>query len=245
MRFIPEKRDPKVMKANSMREEAAHYALLCRIAPALRHRLVGRLHPIGLTAAVAGRQLTTDRLNLAGARESIAKVQLQAREAIVSTIATLAWITGEEAASVALQPGVDMCVALVRTDCEMRGVAISSKIAETDILVPQRALRIVLTACLIALVDRQPQLSRIELRSALSEDTIEIHFDLNCAETTQDPSSVTERRPLKWDDVEALADHEGVEVFSSGKPPRVKCRFSAIVAETRSAPGKSALVLLP
>ena len=242
---MPVKLDHKVMKAGAMREEAAHYALLCRIAPALRHRLVGRLHPIGLTAAVAGRLLTTERLNLEGAQDSIAKVQLQAREATVSTIATLAWLTGEEAPSVALKAGVDMCVALVRTDCEMRGVAISSQIAEMGIVVSQRALRIVLTACLIALVDRLPQLNRIELRSAVSEDTIEIHFDLHCTETTQEPSSVTERRPLKWDDVEALADHEGVEVFSSGKPPRVKCRFSAIVAGTRSAPGKSALLHNP
>ena len=152
------KRNAKSIKTSAVRAEAAQYALLCRISPALRHRLVGQLHPIGLTAGLADRQLRADELNLTNVRDSIAKVQLQTREAMVSAIATLAWLTGEEAASVTLQAGVDSCVALVRTDCEMRGVAISSNIAGMDVAVSQRALRIVLTAALIAMVDMLPYL---------------------------------------------------------------------------------------
>lgn len=238
------KRNSKSVKTNCVRAEAAQYALLCKIAPALRHQLVGRLHPLGLTAGLADRQLRSDRLNLANARDSIAKLQLQTREAIVSAIATLAWLTGEEAASVTLKAGVDQCVALVRTDCEMRGVAISSNIAAMDVRVSQRALRIVLTASLLAMVDMLPHLYRIELRSAIAGETIEIHFDLHFADATQTPPGVTERRPMRWDDVEALADHEGAEVFRTGKPPRISCRFDA-VSTTRSEQGKSALAYNP
>ena len=229
------------MKTSSVRAEAAHYALLCRISPALRHQLVGRLHPIGLAAGLADRQLRADRLNLTNVIDSMAKVQLQTREAMVSAIATLAWLTGEEAATVTLQAGVDTCVALIRTDCEMRGVAISSTIAGMDVAVSQRALRIVLTASLIAMVDRVPYLSRIELRSAVSGKTIEIHFALHYADATQTLSGVTEPRPLRWDDVEALANHEGVEVFRTGKPLMVTCRFDAAICGARSGHEKNSL----
>jgi len=232
------------MKATSVCAEAAQYALLCRISPALRHQLVGQLQPIGLTAALADRQLGSDRLNLASARNSISKIQLQAREAIGSAIATLAWLTGEEPASVALKAGVDMCITLVRSDCEMRGITISSQIAEMDVAVSQRALRIVLTAVLIGMVDMLPHLHRIELRFAISGKTVEIHFDLHFTDATQEHSAVTERRPLRWDDVEALADHEGVEVFRTGKPPMVICRFD-VVAKIRSEHRKNSLAYNP
>lgn len=239
------KRNAKSIKTSAVRAEAAQYALLCRISPALRHRLVGQLHPIGLAAGLADRQLRADGLNLTNVRDSIAKVQLQTREAMVSAIATLAWLTGEEAASVTLQAGVDSCVALVRTDCEMRGVAISSNIAGMDVAVSQRALRIVLTAALIAMVDMLPYLYRIELRSAISGKTIEIHFDLHFADATQAVSGVTEPRPLRWDDVDALADQEGVEVFRTVKPPKVTCRFDAAISEARSGHEKSSLAYNP
>lgn len=226
------------MKATSVCAETAQYALLCRISSALRHQLVGQLQPIGLTAGLADRQLRTDRLNLASARDAVSKIQLQAREATESAIATLAWLTGEEPVSVALKSGVDTCITLVNTDCEMQGVAISSQISEMDVAVSQRALRIILTASLIAMVDMLPHLYRIELRSAISGKAIEIHFDLHFADATQAPSGVTERRPLKWDVVEALADHEDVEVFRTGKPPMVICRFD-IATKTRSVQRKS------
>ena len=232
------------MKATSVGAEAAQYALLCRISPALRHQLVGLLQPIGLTAGLADRQLRSDRLNLESARESISKIQLQTREAIESAITALTWLTDEAPVSVALKAGVDMCITLVRTDCEMRGVAISSQIAEMDMAVSQRALRIILTASLLAMVDMLPHLHRIELRSNISGKTIEIHFDLHFADATESPSAETERRCLKWDDVKALADHEGVKVFRTGKPPLVMCRFD-IVAKTRSEPSKNSLAYNP
>lgn len=233
------------MKTNSTHAEAAQYALLCRISPSLRHSLVGRLHPIGLTAGIVERQLRTDKLNLQGARESIAKVQLQAREAIVSAIGTLVWLTGEESAAVALKAGVDRCIGLIRTDCEMRGVSILSNIGEPDSWVSQRALRIVLTATLIAAVDMLPHLSRIELSAAVSERTIDLQFDLHCADPARTPLGEPDQRPLRWNDMEALAEHEGVVIIRTVKPPGVKCRFNASASGITGEPVKSALVHNP
>jgi len=232
------------MKTTPVGPAAAQYALLCRISPALRHQLVGQLQPIGLTAGLADRQLRSDRLNLASARDSISKIQLQARKAIESAVATLAWLTGEELASVALKAGVDTCITLVSTDCQMRGIAISSQVVELDVAVSHRALRIVLTAALIAMVDMLPHLYRIELRSVISGETVEIHFDLHFSDATQEPSGVTELRSLKWSDVEALADHEGVEVFRTGKPPMVMCRFD-VTTKSRGEHRKSSLAYNP
>lgn len=235
------KRTSKSIKKNSTRAEAAQYALLCRVSPALRHRLVGKLHPIGLTAAVADRQLRADKLDIANARDSIAKVQLQTREAIASAIGTLAWLTAEETASVTLKEGVDLCVDLIRADCEMQGVTITSSITDVSLTVTQRALRIVLTASLIALIDTMPNLSRIELRSTATDGkTVDIHFDLHSADAIH--TALREQRLLSWDDVQALADVEGAKVFRSGTPPLIKCRFGAVIPEIRSDAGANSPV---
>jgi hypothetical protein len=217
------------MKANASAGEAAQFALLRRVSPSLRHRLVGKMQPIAFTAALAERHLRGDSPNLSGARESLTQIPGQIRESMSFAVATLAWLTGEEAAAVPLSEGVEEFVGLIRTDCEMRGVTIVSAIEGIHAEVPRRALRIMLTASLIALVDLSPPPSRIEVRSRLAEKQVELVFDVHFATVDSHFSPVPpDTRPLGWDDVEALAQLVGVQLRSTRTPLTATCVFDIV-----------------
>jgi len=205
--------------------EAAQFALLRRLAPSLRHRLIGGLHPISLLAELAGRRLAAEPPDLASARDSVAKIQAQARVAATSSVATIAWITGEEPPSVDMKEGIEACVALLRTDSEMRGTEIFSQVEDPGLVVGRRALRMVLTAALVAAVDALPRPARVELRAAQEGDGIEVSVETLGLQESESPAFAPDERPLTWNDVEVIARLEGVDVRATSAPPVFHCRF--------------------
>jgi hypothetical protein len=212
--------------------EAAQFALLRRLAPSLRHRLIGGLHPITLMAELAARRLASEPPDLVSARDAVAKIRGQAQLAAASSVATLAWITGEESPSVSFQAGVEECVALVRTDSEMRGTGISSRIAGADVVnatVSRRALRAVFTAMLVCAVDAEPHPARIELSASKEDGGPDGGVALRVATVALQeggvPAFAGDDRPLTWEDVQVLAQLEGVEVRAAAAPAVLHGRF--------------------
>src|SRR5262245_23838835 len=182
-----------------LRAEAAQFALLRRLAPSLRHRLIGGLHPISLLAELAGRRLASNPPELDTARDAVAKIQAQARLAAASSVATLAWITAEESPSIGLKEGVDACVSLLRTDADLRGTEISSRVGEIEAAVASRALRVVLSASLIAAVDATPRAARIELHAARDEDNVVLRVETCALQEHGSPVLAGDERPLAWE----------------------------------------------
>jgi hypothetical protein len=208
-----------------LRVEAAQFALLRRLAPSLRHRMIGGLHPITLLAELAARRLTSEPPDLVSARDAVAKIQGQAQAASASAVATLAWITGEEAASVSLKAGIEECVVLVRTDSEMRGAAIASLVAGADVAVSRRALRTVFTAMLVCAVDAEPHPARIEVHAAEEDGRALVRVETRSLQEPGAPVFADGGRPLAWEDVEVLAQFEGVEVRANAAPAVLRGRF--------------------
>jgi len=219
---------------NEQHADAARYLLLSRISASLRHRIVGCLHPIALTASLADKQLGAVNLDLVRVKESLGRIQMQVRQATMGINDALAWVTGDEAMSVPLKEGIHACVEMIRTDCAMHGVTLSVDVADTNAKVSKRHLRIVLSASLIALVDNYPQLSSIVIRSHFLPNFSEISFDLDVNTAGDGLSVVSEDRPFTWKDVMALAAHEGIEVSGAGGSP-VKCRFPTTTPENSAS----------
>jgi C4-dicarboxylate-specific signal transduction histidine kinase len=205
--------------------DAARFALLRRLAPSLRHRLIGAQHPVTLLAELAARRLATEPPDLVSARDAVAKIQAQARLAAISSIATLAWITGEESPSVGMKEGVEACVALVRTDSEMRGTGIDSRLGDIGAAVATGALRTVFTASLIAAVDAVPRPARIELYAAQDGDGVEVRVETVSLQESESPVFAGDERPVTLEDVEVLAESEGVDVRATTAPTVFRCRF--------------------
>ena len=59
--------------------EAARYALLRRLAPTIRHHLVGEFQPIGMIATMLDRRLQSDAPNLTHLRDNSAALDKLAR----------------------------------------------------------------------------------------------------------------------------------------------------------------------
>jgi hypothetical protein len=210
-----------------LRVEAAHYALLRRLAPSLAHRLMGTLQPIALLTELASRQIANNPPDLERIRDAIAKARQQTRDAALSTSAILSWITDEEAPTIELVAGLTDCVALVRTDSEVRGVRINNaQSTGIEARVSRRALRTLLTASIIATVDLRPSPSSVDVSAGRERNAATVSVDARFLEPDAlDRNAVPAERLLTWEDVQAIAAAEGVAVERSGHPVSVRLRF--------------------
>lgn len=203
--------------------EAARYTLLRRLAPALRHGMVGSLHPIELIAEAIDRRLQATVPDLANARENLAKIKSLSRSAVISCTNLTSWLAPEKGAVTMLGDGIDECMALLKTDFDMRGFAIRNDAREIGIDVSRAALRNVLTASLIAATDAAARPADLVLSAELSQGHAVISILVCPAERVAGFADAGIYRNLEWSDVGALAQAESVELSRHGG--RVIMRF--------------------
>lgn len=75
----------------SLQAEAARFALLRRLAPTIRHHLVGELQPIGMVTSMLDRRLQGDAPNLTHLRENSAALGKLSRTAASSCMNLMSW----------------------------------------------------------------------------------------------------------------------------------------------------------
>ncbi len=203
--------------------DAARFALLQRLAPALRHGIVGVLHPIELIVEAIDRRLQAAAPDLANVKENLGKIRNLSRAAVHSCTNLASWLAPEEGAVTMLGEGIDECLALLKTDFSMRGFAVRNETQETGVDVSRAALRNVLTASLITATDTSPQPADLALTSELSQGHAVLSIVLRPAEGVAGFGDAGPYRRLAWADVAALAQAESVELHQQGD--RVTLRF--------------------
>jgi C4-dicarboxylate-specific signal transduction histidine kinase len=196
--------------------EAASYALLQRLAPAFRHRMVGGLHPIELIIEAVEQRLQAPVPDLANARENLERIKALSRSAVLSCTNVISWLAPDEGAVTMLGEGIDECLALLSTDFDMRGFAVRNEAREIGVDVSRTALRNVLTASLIAATDAAPQPSDLVLTTELSQGHVLVSITVCPADRVAGfPDAVVYRR-LEWGDVAALAQSKSVDLLHQG-----------------------------
>ena len=206
--------------------EAARYALLRRLAPAIRHRVVGRLHPIGLIAEAVEWQVQDAAPNLANVQENVAKIKSLSQTAMQSFTSQIAWLAREEGATTTIDDGIDDCLALLHTDFELRGFSIENEVRAPGVLVSLNALRNVLTAALIAVTDAAPGPAALTLTADVTGKQIVLCIVVRPTDDDSGISNDGGYRALGWDDVNALAKAESVKITRQGE--RVEMRYSVM-----------------
>ena len=196
--------------------EAARYALLRRLAPALRHGMVGALHPVELIAEAIERRLQAAVPDLAGARENLGKIKNLSRSAVLSCTNLTGWLAPEEGAVTMLGEGIDECMALLKTDFSMRGFAVRNEAQEIGVDVSSAALRNVLTASLIAATDASPHPADLVLTAELSQGHAVLTILVRPADRAAGFADAVAYRRLDWSDVAALAQAESVKLVREG-----------------------------
>ncbi|WP_411880386.1 hypothetical protein [Polaromonas sp. YR568] len=207
--------------------EAAHYALLRRLAPVIRHNMAGTLQPIAMVAAMLERRLQkTDadpEVLLKNARDIVAL----SKEAAASCVDLLGWLAPKENRPIKADAGIAECLGMVVTQLSFRGFSVTDNTGHTDAQVPQSALRNVLTAALIVLTDEAAVPGTVLLESEFAQGVLSLHLELKAPDAPASARAPEKQayRPLEWRDLQALAVQESARLARSGT--RLTLQFEA------------------
>lgn len=195
--------------------EAARYALMRRLLPAIRHNLAGTLQPIGMMSVMLERRLkgaAPDMVQLAKNSQALSTLS---REAAATSLNLMTWLAPKDNELIAVNSAVEESLSLMATELSFRGFSLDNQTTEAVAKLPKGMLRSVFTASLIALTDTfEPPASVVisaqgeggdaRLRITLTAVAPSDHLNGN--------NQMPTYRALQWADVQALADAEGVGV---------------------------------
>lgn len=206
--------------------EAARYALLRRLAPALRHNMAGALQPVSMIAAMLEKRLSAPVPDLAAMAKNTSAISTLSREAAAACMDLMTWLAPKENALVAVGTGVTDAVSLLVTELSFRGFSVRNELGDMPGLVLCSALRSVFMAGLVALTDAATAPADVVLTAHIDGDDMVLAISLIA--TTGEVMSLGNSpayRNLRWPDVQALADAESVGLVWSAS--RVELRFRA------------------
>ncbi len=215
--------------AMAARVEGARYALLRRLAPAMRHHLVVNLQPIGMIYEVMERRLQADSPDLAQIRDGASRINGFSRAAVRSCLDVMTWLSPEAGATSTVAEAVEECLGLLNSNFNFRGFSITSDVAQgdaQDMAVARSAIRHVLTGAMLACTDALAQPADVVLGATLTETGAVLSIRLSDAAGREGFPHDDAYRHLTWVDVEAIAEAEGVTVTHG--PGLVELAFTAV-----------------
>ncbi len=214
---------PSASRTSLMRVEAARYALLRRLAFAMRHQMVVHLQPIGMVTEVMDRRLRSASPDLGQLQESMAKIQGFSKAAVQSCLDVITWFA-PDTTLVALDAGARDCLAMLRSNFSFRGYALRDELEAVPLQVSRATVRNVVPACLLALTDLHPAPAELILSSEPGDGEATLRVQLRPAGGTAGFTGEGPYRQLLWEEVEALANADNVEALRQGDGARLVFR---------------------
>lgn len=222
--------------ALSTEAEAARYALLRRLGPALRHDLVVHLQAVAMMAEVLSARLGRDPQNV-DLPQTLARMHRMARDAVAGALQVASWLAPPEDDTVDLREGLQECLGLVRSSLGFRGIQLLAELPEAGLPVSRDQLRCLLLSALLHLSDQADTASTLHVQvqpesdGALVQLTLESH-DRPTSTAPNAPSAPpsvlapgedADYRPLRWSDVRVLA--AGQPLLRHFTPTRIELRL--------------------
>jgi hypothetical protein len=207
--------------------EAARYALLRRLAPSFRHHLVVNLQPIGMIYEVMDRRLRASAPDLAHVQDSANKINGFAKAALNSCVDVVGWLAPDEAATVTVHEAVRECAALLATSLSFRGYALRNHVPELPGVVGRTGVRTLLAASLLHCADHLPAPADLVLGATAEPDAARLSVELSANDGDNSFRGEANYRPLGWEDLEALAAAEGVQVAREGTRIELRLPWAA------------------
>lgn len=191
--------------------EAAHYAVLCRIAPLLRHDVAGLMQPVGMLLMVLQRRIQMTTPDVEAISKNLASVSALTKEATTGCMNAMEWLVSGEDLPVSLRSGVNKAAKLLETEFAAAALEIINGISDEQVTVPQSFLRSVLMGALLAFCDQGTvgNTLQITLESGTgNSDTRGLLLRMLPGDISTSPASTEinrQSRAIDWPDVEALA----------------------------------------
>jgi len=218
---MPDKQENTLDAAPDRRVEAARYALLRRLAFAMRHHMVVHLQPIGMITEVMERRLQSASPDLAQMHESMTKINGFSRAAVQSCLEVVSWLAPEDGALVALDAGVGECLALLRSSFNFRGFTLKDEVGSVSLPVARAGLRNVLPACLLALTDGASSPADVVLSAQPGSGQAVLMVAVRPGQGSPGFAGDAPYRLLEWHEVEALARADGIAMDRTGGQVRL------------------------
>lgn len=190
--------------------EAARYALLRRIAPAMRHEAVAHLQPLAMVGSVLDKRLAATPPDTAQIADGVRRLMASSRGAVQSCLDVITWLMPEPGRSMPLHEAVAEALQLLRGSLGFRGFAVRDEVGGLDVPVSRAALRYVLPASLLWLTDSAGPPAEVTLTAQAEGDGVRLQLALTPADGPEGMDSEPVWRPLCREEVEALASAEGV-----------------------------------
>jgi hypothetical protein len=208
---------------DSERTDAIRYAVLRRLAPGIRHGLMGDLQAIQFQAELALRQLDLPTES-SKVPDGLEHLVAQTRVTVANCRSMIEWLRPESTAGIALADGIAQCLKLAGDDWPLRGIEATTELQGADVPVNKTALRELFTAALIALTDMLPGTLDIDIRSSLDAVGVELRIQGRPAARQSSMPPEEQERTVTWHDVEALARVHGVDCTCQGHAASLRLR---------------------
>jgi hypothetical protein len=228
--------------------EAARYALLRRLGPALRHDLVVHLQAVAMMAEVLSARLGRDP-QPDDLPQTLARMHRLARDAVAGALQVASWLAPPEDDTVDMRQGLEECLGLVRSCLGFRGIRLLAELPDAGLPVSRDQLRCLLLSALLHLSDQggsgstllvqvQPEPDgallqlTLETRGGPTLPAIVTADDDNDASAAGEgcgswnalaPGEDADYRPLRWSDVRVLA--AGLSLLRHVSPNRIELRL--------------------
>ena len=200
---------------NERLAEAARYALMRRLLPAIRHNIAGTLQPIGMMSAMLERRMKAATPDLAQLGKSAQGLNTLSREAAAVSLNLMTWLAPKDNDLVVVSSAVEESLGLMATELSFRGFAVVNHTAEVVSVLPKGILRSVFTASLIALTDSVDLAASVVVSAEGETGNICLNISLEPGGTPE-LAAMEGRLPiyriLQWADVQAIAEAEGVRL---------------------------------
>jgi hypothetical protein len=216
--------------------EAARYALLRRLAPAMRHDMAGGFQPVTMLATIVEKRLLSATPDMSTLVKNSQELRTLAIAATHASLDLMGWITVEPEARVALGKGIADAVHLVATELSFKGIRFVNQTQDDATVVKLAHLRGVFMAALLAMADSSASSANLNLSATQDGQDVLVTVLLADVGAAQDASSkhdvfqlgLTTYRKIEWADVQAMADMDGLTVMREAG--RVTLRLPISVA---------------
>ena len=214
------------------RAEAARYALLRRLAPAMRHDMASGFQPVTMMATVVEKRLLAATPDLSTLVKNSSDIRALAIAATRSSLDLIGWMALDPNARVGLGQGIKDALHLVATEFSFKGFKFVNQTEGVTTEVGRDHLRGVFVAALLALTDAAAaSTANLLLTAARDGQDVLVSISLTDVVATSGAIAPHEEfliglaayRNIDWDDVQAIADADGLSVIHESR--RVKLHF--------------------
>ena len=213
--------------------EAARYAVLRRIGPALKHDLVVELQALAMMSEVIGARLDRGMPPLADLQHHLSRLQRGTREAVARALSVATWLSPPEDDRINLREGILECIALTRSALEFRGFRVRDDLPPTPIEVSHTSLRYLVLAAIIRLTDEATTPGELLVRSEVTPDLATLVLQMSPSAASDTTAALPQEAPyrrIEAREVQALA--AAARVGLGHEPGRMTMQLDRLVPTT-------------